>query len=465
MGRKQQRLQKPARYDELVKARTQILDSIGLTPGYITRLPLHHGLKEMARMTFGRVLYEALDYANEEKWSHSLDDVMQEAESYQDNILGRISTGREVLGEIVHSLIQVGGVNKDKARLERYDHTGVMLNDIFKFLNEGNNSSVRRGIVASLCKSRNEDEKQLGESMIEFMRLARTAKFDDDGKLMKSPGGYVGNLMTAPTRVEILYDSLRKDISFMMVRRKRNKRIAEKLAYRIAIAEEVLYDMLFNFNSFSIQAGHYQKYKNSSNPEERIKARRYKLYDQVFRAIKRSRSDKKSTFEKAFDTFCGIYQEFIIDDFFGAKIGAKNKNAALRIYNSISPMHASSYESVPSWKLPLGTMLESNIPGYHISEIDNHGSVDRLSSLLQIKLKKDINEGLQGPDFYEIMIQTIKDIPFDMFHPEIGHFRYENERKAAIEDMNPWMQQRFEAYSTYLEKMFDKVTSQSILEF
>jgi len=466
MAKKTSKLQKPAKYNGLVKARNQILDAIGLTPGHITTLPMYQAMEEISTMTSGRLMYEFLDYANENKWGHTLDDVMGEAQSYQDFVLGRIDTGRDVLGGIVNSLVEIVGMRKNNLRLERYGSAGSMLKEIFMFLNEDQPENSRRGIIKSLCRSKNEGENELGESMLELIKLARTTKFDEDGKIIKSPGGYVGNLMSSPTKVEVLYDSLNKDVCFQIFRRKSNVRIAEKLAYRIVIAEEALYDLLFNFSSFEKQAKLYPKYKNSTNSEERIKARRYKLYDQVYRAIKKSRSPGKTNFQKAFDTFCKVYKDFIIDDFFGVKIGTRTRNAALRVYNQLSPIHATSYESIPNWKPGEGITLESKIPGYTIVEIDNHASQDRLSSMVQIVLRKEASDKnrMPGPDLYEIVIQPVKDVTFDMFHPEIGHFRYESERKAAVEDLKPWNKKRFEAYSTYLEKMFEKVTPQNILE-
>ncbi len=459
-SKKETALSKPKLYDELVATRKQVLEEISLSPNYLTSAHFAEGVQAMSKMTLGEILYHILDPFNEEKWSKPVDSLINDAAASQMFITGRVDTGRETLGQLVMAQFDLLGLRRETSQWKRYLNLGEFMYDMFRFLNEGMDDSVVRGVVSQLRNSRSKEDKIIAEEILNLMKGFREAQTKNRN------GGYIGHLLASPTRLEVIYNSLRKDVAMMVFRRKNNRRIAEKLAYRIVLAEEALYGFLFNRAGFEKLAEDYRTYHKSPDPVHRMKARRLKYYDRVYRTVARSK-EKGKDFSAIAHAFEGIYREIILDDFFGCKINAKDEDAVLRIYNKLVPLHASSFESIYSWRPKGDQLLDSYIPGgFMVTEIDNHASVDRLSNFVQIKFKKVLQAGSYNmPDIFEVMIQTVRDMPIDLVHPEAGHFRYESERKAAIEDMAPWLQERFKAYSRYVEKLFDGIVPHDLVKW
>ena len=162
-----------------------------------------------------------------------------------------------------------------------------------------------------------------------------------------------------------------------------------------------------------------------------------------------------------------LYKTVIIDDIFGNKIIVRRKEDIPEILRAIVPLRVGNVLQIENYRHTVDkSYMESYIRGYVVQEIDNHYLQDRLSSLLQIKLRPypDVKRDTFGKDIFEIAIQDQKSFLYDLVDSEVGHMRYETERKAAVMEMPAYLQQRFALYYRYIMKLFETVEVKPLLE-
>src|SRR3989338_5400717 len=138
----------------------------------------------------------------------------------------------------------------------------------------------------------------------------------------------------------------------------------------------------------------------------------------------------------------------------------RRKEDIPEILRAIVPLRVGNVLQIENYRHTVDkSYMESYIRGYVVQEIDNHYLQDRLSSLLQIKLRPypDVKRDTFGKDIFEIAIQDQKSFLYDLVDSEVGHMRYETERKAAVMEMPAYLQQRFALYYRYIMKLFETV--------
>ncbi|MFH1440166.1 MAG: hypothetical protein ABIG89_06355 [Candidatus Woesearchaeota archaeon] len=441
----------PPKHDEFEQYRLKILESLELQPD----IPRHITILE--GFSTGRLLYFALDPFNTNRWSGEQALRSNAGIIWPLVISQRFSNIKRKLDGILEQELSLFGLYDEHYTVKRFFNYGDLLKEWLPHLNHGSTGSPT-GVIAELLKgcSDKTPESRLTHDQKLGRIIERLLYEINEGKC-----SLLDTLREKPTDVEIVFPaSYRKDVQAISVRIKKNERLAAKIAYRAAAADQVLYDYMLRTAEFKKQAKRYQDFKDSDNYEKRMIARRLKLYGKVQDVIGNVRK-KETIEERAFRAFREIYKDILVNDYSGTKIITRDLISKLRIFKKLCPCTAVDIAAICDWEYVDGKNQpkQTAMMGYIAYEIENHYSVDRLSSLLQIKIKEiDQYHGRRiVPNIHEVTLQRAKDVCNDLIGPEGGHIRYEHEIRSTISELPDWLLQRFALHYMYIMGTLAKV--------
>ncbi|MBI4454000.1 hypothetical protein HY636_05135 [Candidatus Woesearchaeota archaeon] len=449
---KRKELDKPRDYDKMLLKRSEILASSGLEIG--DKL----AASTLDLVSLGKIIYLTLDPFNINIWESALALTQEPFPTLQVIVNGRVNSCKKELSNIISAELSLLKIQRNSVDVTNYKKLAEQFDRLFLMLNK-NRYSPAAGLIKDLTSSKISKDKELAQFVLSYLDEAAQINKEAEKRREKKKGKKTQGFRKGLDKEVNYYVACingREDIACLAFRRKRNERIAEKLAFRISIADQVLYDFVLNKRQFDKRAEFSEKNRNNQDSEKRRIARRWMHYAKIART---------TPHEKGLEE---LYKAVIIDDIFGNKIIVRSKEDIPNVLRAIVPLRAGNVLQIENYRHTVDkSYMESHIRGYVVQEMDNHYlQENRLSSLLQIKLRPypDVKRDIFGKDIFEIAIQDQKSFLYDLVDSEVGHMRYENERMAAMMEMPAYLQQRFVLYYNYIMKLFETVEVKPLLE-
>lgn len=446
---KREGLDKPRDYEQMLSKRAEILASSGLEIGD----QLAASTLDLASL--GKIIYLALDPFNTNLWESELALTHKPFPALQGIVKWRVDSCRKELSGIINAELSRLKIRSNTVDITNHKILADQFDKLFLMLNK-NRYSPAAGLIKELAGSRVPKDNELAQFVSSYLEEVAQIRGETGKKRGKKTQGFRSGCLGKEVNYYVACISGREDIIGLAIRRKRDERIAEKLAFRITIADQALYDFILNKRQFDKRAEFSEKNSNSQDSEKRRRARRWMHYAKITRT---------TSYEKGLQE---LYKTVIIDDIFGNKVIVRSKEDIPEILRAIVPLRAGNVFKIENYKHGADeSYTESHIRGYVVQEIDNHYlQENRLSSLLQIKLRPypDVKREVIGNDVFEVAFQDQRSFLYDLVDPEVGHIRYENERKAAVMEMPAYLQQRFILYYNYIIKLFETVEEKPFLE-
>ncbi|MBS3121891.1 hypothetical protein J4434_03345 [Candidatus Woesearchaeota archaeon] len=445
---RKEELDKPRDYNQMLSKRSEILASSGLEIG--DKL----AASTLDLVSLGKIIYLALDPFNINIWESALALTQEPFPTLQAVVNGRVNSCRKELSDIISAELSLLKIQRNSVDVTNYKILAEQFDKLFLMLNKDRYSPAG-GLIKDLAGSNIFKDRELAQFVLSYLDEAAQIRGETRKKKGKKTQGFRKGCLDKEVNYYVACINGREDIACLAVRRKRDERIAEKFAFRISIADQVLYDFVLDKRQFDKRAEFSEKNSNNQDSEKRRIARRWMHYAKIARTTPHEKGLQE------------LYKTVIIDDIFGNKIIVRRKEDIPEILRAIVPLRVGNVLQIENYRHTVDkSYMESYIRGYVVQEIDNHYLQDRLSSLLQIKLRPypDVKRDTFGKDIFEIAIQDQKSFLYDLVDSEVGHMRYETERKAAVMEMPAYLQQRFALYYRYIMKLFETVEVKPLLE-
>lgn len=446
---KNEELDKPRDYEQMLSKRAEILASSGLEIGD----SLTASTLDLASL--GKIIYLGLDPFNTNVWESELALTHKPFAALQGMVKWRVDSCRKELSDIINTELSLLKIRSSSVDVTNYRILAEQFDKLFLILNQ-NRYSPAAGLIKELGGSRVSKDNELAQFVSSYLEEVAQIRGETGKKRVRKTQGFRSGCLGKEVNYYVACINGREDIVCLAVRRKRDERIAEKLAFRISIADQALYDFVLNKRQFDKRVKFADKNYSNEDPEKRRIARRWAHYAKIARTTPHEKGLQE------------LYKTVIIDDIFGNKIIVRSKEDIPEILRAIVPLRVGNVLQIDNYRHRVDKpYMESHTRGYVVQEIDNHYLQERrLSSLLQIKLRPypDVKRDTFGKDIFEVAIQDQRSFLYDLVDSEVGHIRYENERKAAVMEMPAYLQQRFVLYYNYIMKLFETVEVKPFLE-
>ena len=401
----------PRDFEKFCEIRKSILDKAGL--GYGNELPT----EEIMKGSLGLKLYRALVPFYPSIWGTPLAYIFQPPQEFIDEIIENIDLAREDISDMIVETMYLLGIETSRVEMRSYQFLGEQFDELFHRLN-GKKYHGMGGLIKNMRKSMDSTDLKLVSTVLNYLKEA------DPERRKGGTKGLRTTCMRKSVNHEFAYVIRQSDVMAFAVNRKRGNRIAEKIAYRAAIADQVLHDYHFNRKQFNKRAKFAAEHLNDKNPEKRRAAERWKHYHDVAKVKNPTRK------------FVELYKECIVDDIFRFKIIVKDIESIPQIISKLVQMKTpQSIYRMKGYRHrgKNHPYFRTNLYGYVLEGIDNHyenadkpDTTKRKTGLLvQLKLRReDENSPAESGHggIVEIAIQDGRNLLYDTIAPEVGRF-------------------------------------------